>query len=96
MQRELALHQFRSGQCPILIATAVAERGLDICGVDHVINYDLPNSRVDYVHRIGRTGRVGNAGRATSFYDPAVDAGLARDLVNVLTEAEQVGARCKR
>ena len=54
----------------ILVATAVAARGLDIRGVEHVINYDLPSSIDEYVHRIGRTGRVGNLGKATSFFDP--------------------------
>ncbi|XP_068602314.1 ATP-dependent RNA helicase DDX3X-like isoform X2 [Brachionichthys hirsutus] len=58
--REEALHQFRSGRCPILVATAVAARGLDISNVKHVINFDLPSDIEEYVHRIGRTGRVGN------------------------------------
>ncbi|XP_063491581.1 ATP-dependent RNA helicase DDX3Y isoform X4 [Symphalangus syndactylus] len=58
--REEALHQFRSGKSPILVATAVAARGLDISNVRHVINFDLPSDIEEYVHRIGRTGRVGN------------------------------------
>ncbi|XP_072301001.1 DEAD-box helicase 3 X-linked a isoform X2 [Eucyclogobius newberryi] len=61
--REEALHQFRSGRCPILVATAVAARGLDISNVKHVINFDLPSDIEEYVHRIGRTGRVGNLGK---------------------------------
>lgn len=65
------------------MATNVAARGLDIKGVDHVINYDLPKQIDDYVHRIGRTGRVGNPGRATSFYDPDKDASLQQDLIKV-------------
>uniref|UniRef100_A0A915JI16 RNA helicase n=1 Tax=Romanomermis culicivorax TaxID=13658 RepID=A0A915JI16_ROMCU len=89
-QREEALGQFKCGKCPILIATAVAARGLDIVGVDHVINYDLPNSIEDYVHRIGRTGRVGNPGRATSFFDSSVDTPLATQLVQILSDAQQV------
>ena len=62
MDRERHLESFRSGQCPILVATAVAARGLDIPNVKHVINYDLPSDIDEYVHRIGRTGRVGNVG----------------------------------
>lgn len=89
-QREEALGDFKSGKCPILIATAVAARGLDIVGVDHVINYDLPNSIEDYVHRIGRTGRVGNPGRATSFFDSSVDSPIASQLVQILSDAQQV------
>lgn len=63
--RERHLESFRCGQSPILVATAVAARGLDIPNVKHVINYDLPSDVDEYVHRIGRTGRVGNIG--TSF-----------------------------
>uniref|UniRef100_A0A914UHQ5 RNA helicase n=2 Tax=Plectus sambesii TaxID=2011161 RepID=A0A914UHQ5_9BILA len=88
-EREEALDDFRHGRCPILVATAVAARGLDIKGVDHVINYDLPQEIEDYVHRIGRTGRVGNPGRATSFYDPEVDRVLAAPLVKILVDAFQ-------
>ena len=72
-QREEALRDFRKGTMPVLVATSVASRGLDIKDVRHVINYDLPKEVDDYVHRIGRTGRVGNLGMATSFYDSAQD-----------------------
>uniref|UniRef100_A0A914VJP2 RNA helicase n=1 Tax=Plectus sambesii TaxID=2011161 RepID=A0A914VJP2_9BILA len=89
-QREEALRDFRNGKCPILIATAVASRGLDIRGVDHVINYDLPSEIDEYVHRIGRTGRVGNPGRATSFYDASTDSALAGSLVKIMADAEQI------
>jgi ATP-dependent RNA helicase DDX3X len=58
-ERESALATFRSGRTPIMVATAVAARGLDIPNVTHVINYDLPSDIDDYVHRIGRTGRAG-------------------------------------
>jgi probable ATP-dependent RNA helicase DDX4 len=81
------VRQFKSGKRQYLIATAVAARGLDIPGVTHVINYDLPNEIDEYVHRIGRTGRVGNIGKATSFYDPDQDAALAPQLVNILSQA---------
>ena len=68
-EREEALYDFRTGAMPILVATAVAARGLDIKGVAHVVNFDMPEDIDEYVHRIGRTGRVGNVGKATSFYD---------------------------
>lgn len=67
-EREAALEDFRRGTCHILVATDVAARGLDITGIAHVINLDLPRNFEDYVHRIGRTGRGGATGRATSFY----------------------------
>jgi hypothetical protein len=60
---------FRNGEAPILIATDVAARGLDVKNVMHVVNYDLSDDIDEYVHRIGRTGRVGNRGLATSFYN---------------------------
>jgi probable ATP-dependent RNA helicase DDX4 len=88
-EREEALADFKSGRMVVLVATAVAARGLDIKDVYHVINYDLPKSIDEYVHRIGRTGRVGNCGKATSFYDPEVDAPLARDLLKILQQADQ-------
>ena len=61
-EREDALRSFRAGRCPVLVATAVAARGLDIPNVKHVINFDLPSDIEEYVHRIGRTGRMGNLG----------------------------------
>lgn len=88
-ERETALREFRSGKRKVLIATSVAARGLDIKGVTHVINYDLPKEVQDYVHRIGRTGRVGNRGKSTSFYDPETDSGLADDLAKILQDANQ-------
>jgi probable ATP-dependent RNA helicase DDX4 len=80
------LRDFKLGKARILVATSVAARGLDISGVDHVINYDMPDNIEDYVHRIGRTGRCGNTGRATSFFDAQTDQQLARPLVRVLTD----------
>ncbi|XP_059418158.1 ATP-dependent RNA helicase DDX3X-like isoform X13 [Carassius carassius] len=86
--REEALHQFRSGRCPIMVATAVAARGLDISNVKHVINFDLPSDIEEYVHRIGRTGRVGNLGLATSFYNDK-NSNITKDLLDILVEAKQ-------
>ncbi|HVY72709.1 MAG TPA: DEAD/DEAH box helicase [Candidatus Paceibacterota bacterium] len=67
--RQRALDAFKKGHMNILVATDVAARGLDISGVSHVINYDLPASREDYVHRIGRTGRAGKRGKALTFIE---------------------------
>ncbi|XXG42834.1 hypothetical protein AAC387_Pa01g3011 [Persea americana] len=67
-EREAALRDFRNGSTNILVATDVASRGLDVTGVAHVVNLDLPKTMEDYVHRIGRTGRAGSTGQATSFY----------------------------
>uniref|UniRef100_A0A671NBB6 RNA helicase n=1 Tax=Sinocyclocheilus anshuiensis TaxID=1608454 RepID=A0A671NBB6_9TELE len=113
--REEALHQFRSGRCPILVATAVchlssrfrlfnlwyvlvqvsnsfvpqvAARGLDISNVKHVINFDLPSDIEEYVHRIGRTGRVGNLGLATSFFNDK-NSNITKDLLDIVVEAKQ-------
>ncbi len=69
-QRERALDAFRDGSCRILIATDIAARGVDVPGVSHVINYDMPNVAEQYVHRIGRTARAGAAGLAMSFVAP--------------------------
>ncbi|CAJ0934481.1 unnamed protein product, partial [Ranitomeya imitator] len=90
-EREKALTYFRTGQCPVIVATSVAARGLDIENVLHVINFDIPSDIDEYVHRIGRTGRCGNTGKATSFFDSRGDdeKQVGRDLVNVLTQAEQ-------
>jgi len=90
-EREEALLDFKTGRAPILIATSVAARGLDIPGVKHVVNYDLPSGIDEYVHRIGRTGRCGNLGKATSFFDgdENQDKELARSLVKTLADAQQ-------
>jgi ATP-dependent RNA helicase RhlE len=67
-QREAALKSFKSGHTNVLVATDVAARGIDIDSVSHVINYDIPEAPEDYVHRIGRTGRAGNKGRAITLF----------------------------
>ena len=68
--RDGVMLAFKAGRLPILVATNVAARGLDISTVTHVINYDVPTSPDIYVHRIGRTGRVGRSGRAITFVEP--------------------------
>jgi ATP-dependent RNA helicase RhlE len=66
-QRERTLARYREGLFSVLVATDIAARGLDIPAISHVVNYDLPDSAADYVHRIGRTGRAGRSGVALSF-----------------------------
>ncbi|CUG89592.1 ATP-dependent DEAD/DEAH box RNA helicase, putative [Bodo saltans] len=87
-EREEALRRFKDGRTPILVATDVASRGLDIPNVAHVIQYDLPRSMDDYTHRIGRTGRAGNEGIATSFFNGG-NGGLTEELYGYLSEHEQ-------
>ena len=69
-QRETALREFRNGETRVLVATDIAARGLDVDAVSHVINYDVPTAPEDYVHRVGRTGRAGNQGKAITIVAP--------------------------
>ena len=85
-EREDALASFRAGRTPVLVATDVAARGLDIPNVVHVINYDFPGDIDDYVHRIGRTGRAGHNGLATSFLNDRSNKKAVQDLVDIFTE----------
>ncbi|XP_062521968.1 ATP-dependent RNA helicase DDX3X-like [Corticium candelabrum] len=87
-EREEALRSFKIGRTPILVATAVAARGLDISNVKHVINFDLPSDIEEYVHRIGRTGRVGNLGLATSFFNDK-NKNILKELCHLLESANQ-------
>jgi len=87
-ERLASLNAFKKGEIMVLVATSVAARGLDIDGVQHVINYDLPTDVESYVHRIGRTGRCGHTGLATSFFTEK-NKNIMRDLYKVLVEAEQ-------
>ncbi|KAG5486413.1 hypothetical protein LSCM4_07341 [Leishmania orientalis] len=89
IDREFALEHFTPGKQFILVATAVAERGLDIPYLSLVINYRLPNHYEAYVHRIGRTGRAGRSGRAVSFFTRGKDDDIAPELVEGLERAEQ-------
>jgi ATP-dependent RNA helicase RhlE len=75
-QREKALRDFRTGRARVLVATDIAARGIDVTGISHVINFDLPVEAESYVHRIGRTARAGAAGIAISFCDPSERAVL--------------------
>ncbi|MEI2702736.1 MAG: DEAD/DEAH box helicase [Baekduia sp.] len=76
-QRDGVMLSFKGGRVPILVATDVAARGLDISTVTHVVNFDVPTSPDVYVHRIGRTGRVGRSGRAVTFVEPKQKKELA-------------------
>lgn len=87
-EREHALRSFKSGIAPILVATDVAARGLDIPHVAHVVNFDIPNDIDDYVHRIGRTGRAGKTGLATAFFNEN-NSSLARSLADLMKESNQ-------
>jgi ATP-dependent RNA helicase RhlE len=69
-QRTAALEAFRQGSCPVLVATDIAARGIDVAGVSHVFNFELPNVAEQYVHRIGRTARAGADGAAISLCAP--------------------------
>jgi ATP-dependent RNA helicase DDX3X len=87
-EREFALRNFKRGVTPILVATDVASRGLDIENVSHVINYDMPENIDDYVHRIGRTGRAGNTGRSTAFFTDK-NKNMANEIIKLLEETNQ-------
>jgi ATP-dependent RNA helicase RhlE len=77
-ERTAALEAFRRGECPVLVATDVAGRGLDVSGISHVINFDVPRCPADYIHRAGRTARAGATGQVITFVAPDEEIGLAR------------------
>ncbi|KAI5202663.1 P-loop containing nucleoside triphosphate hydrolase protein [Aureobasidium subglaciale] len=87
-ERDWVLNEFKQGKSPIMVATDVASRGIDVRNITHVLNYDYPNNSEDYIHRIGRTGRAGALGTAITFFTTE-NSKQARDLVNVLAEAKQ-------
>jgi len=87
-ERDWVLNEFKFGKAPILIATDVASRGLDVEDIKFVINYDYPNNSEDYIHRIGRTARSQKTGTAYTFFTPN-NMRQAHDLVSVLREANQ-------
>uniref|UniRef100_A0A1I8HWZ9 RNA helicase n=1 Tax=Macrostomum lignano TaxID=282301 RepID=A0A1I8HWZ9_9PLAT len=82
-EREISLRSFQRGRLPIMVATNVSARGVDINGIELVINMDLPNDFDMYVHRIGRTGRCGNPGKSISFYDHRRDSALASSCARI-------------
>ena len=88
IQRQEAIRLFSNGEVPILIATDVASRGLDFPNVSYFFNFDMPKNIEDYIHRIGRTGRVGHKGMAFSFYNDKNKV-IAEDLVKQMIKAKQ-------
>jgi len=86
--RTTALEQFKDGSCPLMVATDVAARGLDIPNVECVINYTFPLTIEDYIHRIGRTGRAGKLGKSFTFFQPT-DKSHAGELQQVLRQVGQ-------
>merc|ERR1719329_1550648 len=87
-EREWVLKEFKEGRSPILVATDVASRGIDVKDIKYVINYDFPGSIEDYIHRVGRTGRAGATGSSYTFFT-SDKFKHAKDLVTVLNEANQ-------
>eukprot|EP01026_Neomeris_dumetosa_P026781 TRINITY_DN2179_c0_g1_i2.p1 TRINITY_DN2179_c0_g1~~TRINITY_DN2179_c0_g1_i2.p1 ORF type:complete len:289 (+),score=57.70 TRINITY_DN2179_c0_g1_i2:194-1060(+) len=88
-ERDWVLGEFKSGKSPIMLATDVAARGLDVKDIKCVVNFDMPGTAEDYVHRIGRTGRAGATGAAFSFFNRN-NGKLAKQIIQVLQEANQV------
>jgi len=87
--RIAAIESFKGGQKDVLVATDVASKGLDFPDIQHVINYDMPKEIEDYVHRIGRTGRCGKTGVATTFINRDCPETILLDLKHLLREAKQ-------
>ncbi|GLV35872.1 abstrakt [Carabus blaptoides fortunei] len=88
-ERSRSVEAFRKQQKDVLVATDVASKGLDFAKVQHVINYDMPDDVENYVHRIGRTGRSGCTGLATTFINKSNDESVLLDLKHLLMEAKQ-------
>ncbi|BDA40614.1 DEAD-box ATP-dependent RNA helicase 35 [Coccomyxa sp. Obi] len=88
-EREAAIDEFKAGRKDVLVATDVASKGLDFPDIQHVINYDMPDEIENYVHRIGRTGRCGKTGIATTFINKNQSESILLDLKHLLQEAKQ-------
>lgn len=89
VEREKALAKFARDECPLMFATSVAARGLDLPKVTHVINFDMARDVEEYVHRIGRTGRAGATGTAVTFWNPDYDKECAPALIKIARDAGQ-------
>ncbi|XP_045474752.1 ATP-dependent RNA helicase abstrakt [Harmonia axyridis] len=88
-ERSRSVEAFRKGKKDVLVATDVASKGLDFADIQHVINYDMPDDVENYVHRIGRTGRSGNKGLATTFVNKSNEESVLLDLKHLLIESKQ-------
>ena len=88
-ERSAAIDDFKAGRVDVLVATDVASKGLDFPDIQHVINYDMPREIENYVHRIGRTGRCGKTGVATTFVNKSQSESVLLDLKHLLREAKQ-------
>lgn len=90
--RDKVMKRFRSGDVKVLVATDVVGRGIDVSGISHIVNYDIPQSSDDYVHRVGRTGRMGREGVAYSFVTPEEGQELTRIemLINRLLKRDEI------
>mmetsp|Transcript_2999 Transcript_2999/g.4380 ORF Transcript_2999/g.4380 Transcript_2999/m.4380 type:complete len:378 (-) Transcript_2999:1256-2389(-) len=88
-ERDWVLREFKTCQSPLLVATDVAARGLDVDDIRMVVNFDFPNDMESYIHRIGRTGRAGKKGVAVSFFVGQKNNRLARELVDILKRTAQ-------
>ncbi|KAK5134975.1 pre-mRNA processing RNA-helicase [Meristemomyces frigidus] len=88
MDRDQSISDFKAGIYPVMVATSVAARGLDVKQLKLVVNYDAPNHIEDYVHRVGRTGRAGNTGTAVTFVTPEQDR-FAQFLMKALTDSQR-------
>uniref|UniRef100_A0AAX7VEI3 Probable ATP-dependent RNA helicase DDX41 n=1 Tax=Astatotilapia calliptera TaxID=8154 RepID=A0AAX7VEI3_ASTCA len=88
-ERTKAIEAFKEGKKDVLVATDVASKGLDFPAIQHVVNYDMPEEIENYVHRIGRTGRSGKTGIATTFINKGCDESVLMDLKALLVEAKQ-------
>ncbi len=99
-QRDRVLREFDAGKMPVLLATNVAARGLDVLHIERVINYDLPETHNLFTHRVGRTGRMGRSGRAITLLGPAdlpkwhkIERGLGRTLPRMTLDGEPIAAQ---
>merc|ERR1712178_543149 len=88
-ERQYAIQCFKNGTKDVLIGTDIAAKGLDFPDIQHVINFDMPTEIENYVHRIGRTGRCGKTGVATTFINKSVEESSLLDLKHLLMEAKQ-------